>query len=98
MKRIIIVVGGSEMAAVRKAVFTAGAKKVVIGSVPYRTCIGELGDWYCGTSIAKRENHMRLEVTSDDNRSDGIISAILLTAHAAKIEKISCGGISPCVA
>ena len=88
MKRITIVVSASEMAAVRKAVFTAGANRLVTAPVPQRTCISELGDWYCGTSIAKRENHMRLEVTSDDNQSDGIISAILLTAHAAKIENI----------
>jgi nitrogen regulatory protein PII len=89
MKRINIVVSASEMAAVRKAILFAGANRLIIVPVSNRTCIGELGDWYCGTAIARREDHMRLEVTSDDNRSDSIISAILSTAHAAKIENIS---------
>lgn len=95
MKRIIIVVSASEMKAVRKAVFIAGANRLVISPVPQRTCIVEFGDWYCGTSIAKRENHMQLEVTSDDSRSDAIISAILSTAHAAKIENIFTGSVLP---
>ena len=89
MKRINIVVSASEIAAVRKAIFIAGANRLIIVPVSHRTCISELGDWYCGTVIAKREDHMRLEVTSEDNRSDGIISAILATAHAAKIENVS---------
>ncbi len=88
MKHIHVVVNASEMAAVRQAVFTAGANKLLMVHVSHRTCIGELGDWYCGTDISKREDHVRLEVTSDDNRSDGIISAILSTAHAAKFENI----------
>jgi len=64
---------------------------LVIAQVPHQTCIAELGDWYCGTRIAQREDHMRLEITSDDTRSDRVISAILSTAHAAKIESISSG-------
>lgn len=91
MKRIIVVVSASDMSAIRKVVFIAGANKLVIAQVPHRTCIAELGDWCCGTHIAQREDHMRLEVTSDDTRSDGVISAILSTAHAAKIESISSG-------
>ncbi len=91
MKRIIVVVSASDMSAIRKVVFIAGANKLVIAQVPHRTCISELGDWYCGTHIAQREDHMRLEITSDDARSDGVISAILSTAHAAKIESISSG-------
>ncbi|MDN5882663.1 MAG: hypothetical protein L0H37_09865, partial [Nitrosospira sp.] len=63
MKHITIVVSASEMAAVRIAVFTAGANKLVIAPVSHRTCIGELGDWYCGTPTARREDHMRLRVT-----------------------------------
>lgn len=95
MKRIIIVVSASEMKAVRKAVFIAGASRLVISPVPQRTCVIELGDWYCGTSVAKCENHVQLEVTSANNRSDAIISAILATAHAAKIEHISTGSALP---
>lgn len=91
MKRITIVIGASDMTAIRKVVFIAGANKLVIAQVPHRTCIAELGDWYCGTRIAQREDHMRLEVTSDDTRYDGVLSAILSTAHAAKIESISSG-------
>lgn len=89
MKRINVVINASEMSTVRKAIFTAGASGLVIVQMPHGKCIGELGDWYCGKDIATREDHMRLEVTSDDNRSDDIISAILSTAHAAKIEYIS---------
>jgi nitrogen regulatory protein PII len=88
MKRITIIVSAADMPAIRKVVFMAGAEKLVIAKVPHQTCIGELGDWYCGTHIAQREDHMRLEVTSDDKQSDGVISAILSTAHAAKIERI----------
>ncbi|TXI36490.1 MAG: hypothetical protein E6Q59_09365 [Nitrosomonas sp.] len=91
MKRITFVIGASDMPAIRKVVFIAGANKLVIAQVPHRTCIAELGDWYCGTRIAQREDHMRLEVTSDDTRYDGVLSAIFSTAHAAKIESISSG-------
>ncbi|OQW43065.1 MAG: hypothetical protein A4S08_10230 [Proteobacteria bacterium SG_bin4] len=89
MKRITIVINASDMSAIRKVVFIAGANKLVIAQVPHRTCIAELGDWYCGTHIAQRKDHMRLEVMSDDARFEGVISAILSTAHAAKIESIS---------
>lgn len=91
MKCFTIVVSASDMPAIRKVVFIAGANKLVIAQVTHRTCIGELGDWYCGTHITQREDHMRLEITSDDTRSDGVISAFLSTAHAAKIESISSG-------
>jgi nitrogen regulatory protein PII len=89
MKCINIVVNASEIAAVRKAVFIAGAIQLVVAVVSHRTCIGELGDWYCGTSVSQREDHMRLQVMSRDDQSDGIISAVLSTAHAAKIENIT---------
>jgi len=91
MKRITIVVSASDMSAIRKVIFIAGANKLVIAQVPHRTCIAELGDWYCGTHIAQREDHVRLEVTSDDTRYDGVLSAILSTAQAAKIESITSG-------
>lgn len=88
MKRINIVVNASDIAAVRKALFVAGAERLVITQASHRTCIGELGDWYCGTAVSQREDHMRLQVVSRDDRSDGIISAVLSAAHAAKIENI----------
>jgi nitrogen regulatory protein PII len=89
LKRINIVINASEVAAVGKAVFIAGAIGLMIVPVPHRTCIGELSDWYCGIAIAQHEDHVRLEVTSDDNQSDGILSAILSTARAGKIENIT---------
>lgn len=89
MKRITIVVIASDMPTIRKAIFIAGATKLIIHPMPHGTCIGELGDWYCGIPLAKRVDHVRLEVTSDDKRWDGVISAILSTAHAAKIERVS---------
>jgi nitrogen regulatory protein PII len=89
LKRINIVINASEVAAVGKAVFFAGAIGLMIVPVPRRTCIGELSDWYCGIAIAQHEDHMRLEVTSDDNQTDVVLSAILSTARAAKIENIT---------
>lgn len=89
MKRINIIINASEVMAVGKAVFIAGAIGLMIVQVPHQTCIGELADWYCGIAMAQHEDHIRLEVTSDDNQTDGVLSAILSTARAAKIENIT---------
>ena len=100
MKRITTVLKASEATAVRKAVCIAGANQTVITRISHRECVTQLGDWYCGTHVSKRDDHVRLDVTADDDHSEAIISAIIKTAHAGKIESIvhlaaKAGRVSP---
>lgn len=86
MKRITTVLRESEVMAVRKAVCVAGGECVVITPMPQRLCGIELGERHCEQSASRRDIHVRLEVTADDSRYDGIISAILRIAHVGKID------------
>lgn len=100
MKRITTVLKASEATAVRKAVFVAGGSYMVITPISHRECVTQLGDWYCGTQVSGRDDHVRLDVTADDDYSEDIISAIIKTAHAGKIESIvhlpaKAGRVSP---
>ena len=87
MKRITTVLKACEALEVRRAVLTAGANRVVLFPINRRA---ELVDWHCGSAL--REDHVRIEVTAEDSRSDGILSAIMNTAHVGKIEAIT----APC--
>lgn len=89
MKRIATVLKASEVTSVRKAVSVAGASHIVITPISHRECAIDLGDWYCGTPVSEHDDHVRLDATVDDDRSDDIISAILTTAHVGKIENIA---------
>ncbi len=81
MKIIATILKASEALDVRRAVARAGAENFVLFPVSRRA---ELNDWSCGST--DREDHVRIEVTSADDRSEGILSAIMRTAHVGKIE------------
>lgn len=89
MKRITTLLRESEAMAVRKAVCVAGGERVVITPMPQCLCAIELGERHCEQSASGEEVHVRLEVTADDSRYDGIISAILRVAHVGKIDLAS---------
>ncbi|GEM_PF-1322065 len=89
MKRITAVLKTSEVTDVRKAIFAAGGDRIVVATVSRRLCVIELADWYCGTPDAARDDYVRLDVTVDDGRSEGVVSAIIATAHTGMVEKIT---------
>ncbi len=85
MKRITTVLKESEAMAVRKAVCVVGRERIVITPMPQRPSAIDLEERYCEQFAAPREVHVRLEVTADDSRYSGIVSAIQRIAHAGKI-------------
>lgn len=89
MKRITTVLRESEAMAVRKAVCIAGGEQVVITPMPQRLSAIELEGCRSGQSAARKEMHVRLEVTADDSHYDGIVSTILRMAHVGKIDLAS---------
>lgn len=88
MKRITIVLKASEVTAVRKAVCAAGGNRIVIAPVSSRNAV-ELMDWNCGLPVSAQDDQVRLDVTVDNEYSDGVISAIFSSAHVGKIETIA---------
>lgn len=70
---------------VRKAVYIAGAERVVIAPMSQRLCAIDMEECYCEQSAAQMEAHVRLEVTADDSHYGGIVSSIRRIAHAGRI-------------
>lgn len=89
MKRITTVLRESDALAVRKAVCMAGGEQVVITPMPQPLSAVELEDCRYGHSAARKEMHVRMEVTADALHYDGIVSAILRVADAGKIDLAS---------
>lgn len=89
MKRITAVVKTSEVTEVRKAIFSAGGNRLAVATASHRQCSVEMGDWYCGTPKAERNDYVRLDVTVDEGRAEKVVSAIIATAHSGMIEKIA---------
>ena len=85
MKRITTVLRESEAMAVRKAVFIAGAERVVITPLPYRMCRIDMVDIYSEKMVAETDKHVKLDVAADNSRSGSIVSAIRRIAHAGRI-------------
>ncbi len=70
--------------AVRKAVCAEGADRVVITPIPYWLCGMDMVDLYSGSKMTQLGKKVRLDVTSDNGRSERIVSAIQRIAHAGK--------------
>jgi hypothetical protein len=85
MKRITTVLKESEAMAVRKAVYIAGAERIVITPIPYWMCGVDMIDIDSEKRMAAWEKQVRLDLTTDDNRSGGIVSAIRRISHSGKI-------------
>jgi len=84
MKRITAVLKESEALSERKAVCIAGAERIVITPLPYRVGGIDMMDMHSAQRTAESNNHARLDVTTADNRSGRIISAIRKIAHAGR--------------
>lgn len=88
MKRISTVLNESEAMAVRKAVFIAGAERVVISTIPYQKCV-DTANIYSEKSVSASIKHVRLDVMTDNSRFSSVISAIHKIADAVRIDRSS---------
>jgi len=85
MQRISTVLNESEATAVRKAVCIAGAERVVITPIPYWMCGVDMMDIDSEKRMAEWGKQVQLDVTTDDSRSVGIVSAIRRISRSGKI-------------
>jgi len=89
MNRITMLLKSSDVLAVRKAVFAAGASRVVVSPTPKHAWAADFQDWYFGKQDSWSDAPVQVDVTVDENHADGIVSAFLKTAHVGKIERIT---------
>jgi len=89
MNRITILLKSSDVMAVRRAVFAAGASRVVVSPLPRQAWTAYLQDWYFGKPVSWCEAPVRIDVGVDECYSDAVVSAFLTTASAGKIERIA---------
>lgn len=90
MNKITMLVRAAEAAAIRKALFTAGAHRVAIVPLHSEEWNLALADWYIGKPLMWQDAPLRFDVHVEPNNTDAIISAFLQSAHVGKIENISC--------
>lgn len=90
MKRIHIIVSASEMPAVREAAFIAGADKLVITRIAYRTAIGGLEGGYCKTFVSAREI-IREWKSPRTTAALTALSPSCFRSHTAQRSKVSVG-------
>jgi nitrogen regulatory protein PII len=88
MNRITMVLKSSDVMAVRRAVFEAGASRVVVTPLP-RQEWATYRDWYLGKHASWGNEPIRIDVGVDECHADKIVSAFLTTARSGKIEKIT---------
>jgi len=89
MNRITLLLKSSEVMAVRKAVFAAGAQRVVVSSIHSQEWTSSLKDWYFGKPTSSSDTPVRIDVGVDEEHADNVVSAFLTTAHVGKIERIA---------
>jgi len=89
MNRITMLLKSSDVMAVRRAVFAAGASRVVVSPLPRHAWAAYLQDWYCGKPAAGCDALVQLDVGVDACHADDVISAFLATAHVGKIGRIT---------
>jgi hypothetical protein len=89
MNRITMLLKSSEVMAVRRALFAAGASRVVVTPLPRQAWAAYLQDWYFGKPVSGCEAPIRIDVGVDEYHADDVVSAFLTTAHAGKIERIA---------
>jgi hypothetical protein len=83
MKRITTLLRESEAMEVRKAVCVAGAERVVITPIAHDMSVIDPWKWNGDRSSA--QEHVRLEVTTDDDHYGGIVSAIKRISQAGRV-------------
>jgi hypothetical protein len=89
MNRITMLLKTSDVMAVRRAVFAAGADRVVVSPLPRQAWAAYLQDWYFGKPVLWCDAPVRIDVGVDEYHADEIVSAFLATAHVGKIERIA---------
>jgi len=86
MKRITTVLKESEAMTVHKAVCAiAGAERVVVTPIPYRTCGVDRVDSYSKKISADSCKQVRFDVTADDNMAGSVVAVIRRIAQAGRI-------------
>lgn len=89
MNCITMLLKTSDVMAVRRAVFAAGASRVVVFPVPVWARTAHFQDWYFGNNKAKCDAPIRIDVGVDECHADDVISAFLMTAHIGMIEQVA---------
>lgn len=89
MNRVTMLLKSSDVMAVRRAVFAAGASRVVVTPLPRQAWAASLQDWYFGKPVSWCEAPVRIDVGVDKYHADDVVSAFLKTASVGKIEKVS---------
>lgn len=89
MNRITMLLKSSDVMAVRRAVFTAGASRVVVFPLPKHAWTAYLQDWYFGKPASWCDAPVRIDVGVDECHADDVVSAFLATAQVGKIERIA---------
>ncbi len=89
MNHISMLLKSSDIKAVRRAVFAAGASRVVVTTLSRQAWIVSLQDWYFGKSVSWVEAPVKINVEVDKCHADNVVSAFLTTASCGKIEKIT---------
>ena len=79
----------SDVMAVRRAVFAAGASRVVFSSLPNHTWSAHFQVWCFGKDNTRCDAPIRIEVGVDEDHADEVVSAFLTTAHVGTIERIA---------
>jgi hypothetical protein len=88
MNRITLMLKSSDVMPVRRAVFAAGANRVLVTPLPRQESTKYL-DWYFGKPIPSCDAPVKVDVGVDESHVDGVISAFLRTASVGKIEKVT---------
>jgi hypothetical protein len=88
MNRIIMLLKFSDVMAVRRAVFAAGAHRMTVTPLPSHEC-AEHRDWYFGSQPPWADAPVRMEVGVEGDYANEIVSVFIATACAGKIERIT---------
>jgi len=88
MNCITMLLKTSDVMAVRRAIFAAGASRVAVFPVPDGARTAYIQDWYFGNDHAKCDTPIRIDVGVDESHTDDVISAFLMTAHIGMIKKV----------
>lgn len=89
MHSITMLLKTSDVMAVRKAVFAAGASRVVVFPLSKSEREIQFKDWYFGKDNLICNAPTRVDVGVDENYVDDVISAFLTTAHVGRIGRIA---------
>lgn len=89
MNKITMLIKASEVMAVRRAIFEAGAERVEVNPLHSHEWEASLADWYHGKKLQWQDAPISLDVFAEKNQITAVISAFMRVARVGKIEKIS---------